>query len=445
MVLWYFWILPENEISVVEVGVLPDMITYSPDGSFVMTANEGQPSDDYTEDPEGSASIITSNGGDYSAPTVTNVTFEAFNDQVVSLRNAGVRIFGPGASVAQDLEPEYIAISSDGATAYVSCQENNAFVVIDIESATAVDIYPLGTKDHSVGQPKLTEFVLNEILGDNWPSLGTPLFDNPAVQLGGFSGMHFAEGESSETEYVFYVVPDRGPNDGAVNRNSSTPAAPANLRPFKLPDYQGRIIRFTVDITDGSVELDDPILLQQEDGTPISGKGNIPGFDEVPVTVADGKFAIEPFTTEENLGSFSEFSVMSDASWETNLVDGNFVAEANGFGADTFSNDWLISPAYDLSGLTSASLSFKSYIRFDGGALDVLISTDYDGMGNPEDFSWDTITDQVTLADTDSLIESGDFDLANYLTSSTYTSLSSIHQLVLGLAMVLDGASMILL
>lgn len=37
-----------------------------------------------------------------------SVGFGAFNGQAAALRAASVRLFGPGASVAQDLEPEYI-------------------------------------------------------------------------------------------------------------------------------------------------------------------------------------------------------------------------------------------------------------------------------------------------------------------------------------------------
>ena len=107
-----------NYLNDVEVGVLPDMVTFNNAGTKVLTANEGEPGDEYVIDPEGSVSVIDISNGVENA-TVTHVTFEAYNDQIDALRDAGVRIFGPGATVAQDLEPEYVAITEDDSYAFV--------------------------------------------------------------------------------------------------------------------------------------------------------------------------------------------------------------------------------------------------------------------------------------------------------------------------------------
>ncbi|MEM9849255.1 MAG: choice-of-anchor I family protein, partial [Bacteroidota bacterium] len=136
-------------INDVEVGVLPDMLIFTHVGDKVIVANEGEPNDDYTIDPEGSISIIDVSNGAADA-TVTNITFTEFNDFQEVIVAGGVRVFGPGATVAQDAEPEYIAISEDDATAFVVLQENNAVAVVDIANATLMDILPLGVKDHSI-------------------------------------------------------------------------------------------------------------------------------------------------------------------------------------------------------------------------------------------------------------------------------------------------------
>jgi hypothetical protein len=71
-----------------------------------------------------------------------------YTGQEAALRSQGVRIYGPGASASQDFEPEYIAVSADGKTAWVTLQENNALAKVDIATATVKAILPLGYKDH---------------------------------------------------------------------------------------------------------------------------------------------------------------------------------------------------------------------------------------------------------------------------------------------------------
>lgn len=130
----------------VQVGALPDMVTFTPDGKIVLVANEGEPSDDYTIDPEGSISVI-----DVSDPAVPHARvagFSQWNGQEAALRAQGVRLIHPRATASQDIEPEYITVSADGATAWVALQENNALAKLDVASARVTDILPLGAKDH---------------------------------------------------------------------------------------------------------------------------------------------------------------------------------------------------------------------------------------------------------------------------------------------------------
>ncbi len=271
-------------LATYEAGSLPDMVTFSNNGQFILSANEGEPNDAYDLDPEGSVTIVDISSGLDGAVPVT-VDFTIFNDRKASLLSAGVRIFGPDATVAQDLEPEFITLTSDDSLAYVICQENNALVVVDVKAGEALDILPLGYKDHSKGTPSLQEYFLNELL--DLPELGIPTGQEEAVKLSGFSGLFFDEVNSSEEEYVFYTIPDRGPNDATIDNDLV--GTTQNLRPFKLPDYQARIVKFTLNPTTGEVTLneDDQIFLTAKDGiTPISGRGNISGFDEVPVVLS---------------------------------------------------------------------------------------------------------------------------------------------------------------
>ena len=153
-----------------QVGAQPDMVTFTPDGEYVLTANEGEPSTDYQIDPVGSISILGVSEG--QLVDVRTAGFSAFNTQADTLRSAGVRIYGPDASVEQDLEPEYIAISSDSSTAWVSLQENNALAKVDIATATVTDILPLGYKDHGTAGNGLDVSDSDDAINiDTWPGV----------------------------------------------------------------------------------------------------------------------------------------------------------------------------------------------------------------------------------------------------------------------------------
>jgi hypothetical protein len=154
------------------VGALPDMVVFTPDGSKLLVANEGEPNSygaPDSVDPEGSVSIVTVNRG--GTPTVATADFRSYNGLEAQLRAQGVRIYGPGANAARDIEPEYIAVSVDGATAWVTLQENNAIAVIDVATARVTALKPLGTKNHSL--PGMGLDASDEDGGNNTNS-GTP-------------------------------------------------------------------------------------------------------------------------------------------------------------------------------------------------------------------------------------------------------------------------------
>ncbi|MES2240910.1 MAG: choice-of-anchor I family protein [Bacteroidota bacterium] len=130
-------------IKEITVGALPDMVTFSPDGKYIITANEGEPNDNYSQDPDGTISIIEV-GNNYA---VTTLNFASFSSQITSLKANGFRISSVASSFAADVEPEYVTISEDSKTAWVSLQENNGVAKVDIASKTITAVFPLGFKD----------------------------------------------------------------------------------------------------------------------------------------------------------------------------------------------------------------------------------------------------------------------------------------------------------
>ena len=138
--------------SSVMAGPLPDMFTFTPDGTKLLVANEAEANDEYTVDPEGSVSLIDlENLFAGLAPTETTIGLTDFNEggsKADRLVGEGIRIFGPNATVAEDLEPEYITVSEDGKKAWVSFQENNAIGLLDLDTREFTEIVGLGYKDH---------------------------------------------------------------------------------------------------------------------------------------------------------------------------------------------------------------------------------------------------------------------------------------------------------
>ncbi|PYE31152.1 hypothetical protein DFP83_11121 [Idiomarina fontislapidosi] len=138
----------------IEAGFLPDMVTFTPDGTRVLVANEGEPNGDYSVDPEGSITVITLADSGLEDATVAQLDFQAFNGQQADLAALGMHFPNPSGrtingnlietTVAQDLEPEYITATND--RAYVTLQENNGLAVVDL-SDNSIEIVGLGFKD----------------------------------------------------------------------------------------------------------------------------------------------------------------------------------------------------------------------------------------------------------------------------------------------------------
>ncbi|MEC3905423.1 choice-of-anchor I family protein [Tamlana sp. 2201CG12-4] len=182
------------------VGALPDMVTFSKDGTLIISANEGEPNDDYTNDPLGTISII-----DLSDDSVTTLDFTSFNGEEANLEAQGFRVFGPGATLAQDVEPEYVAVSDDSSTAWVSLQENNGMAKVNLISKTIEAIYPFGFKDYSVPGNEIDASDKDGVTAlKNWPVLGIYQPDAiTSVNIGGTDYI-FSANEGDARDYGGY-------------------------------------------------------------------------------------------------------------------------------------------------------------------------------------------------------------------------------------------------
>jgi len=195
-----------TEIASVEVGALPDMVTFTPDGRYILSANEGEPNDEYTIDPVGTVSIINVGNGF----SVNTLDFSGFVSKQTILKSKGLRIFGENASFAQDIEPEYITVSENSKKAWVSLQENNAIAEIDINSQTIVKILPLGFKDYSLQRNSIDPS--NEDGGVNfgtWPVYGMYQPDGITVLANNNVPFVFTANEGDSRDYDGFSEEER--------------------------------------------------------------------------------------------------------------------------------------------------------------------------------------------------------------------------------------------
>ena len=203
----FYQVSDASLLSAVQVGVLPDMVTFSPDGAFVITANEGEPNDDYSIDPEGSVSVIDMAAGAAAVldADVSTLNFDGFDS--ATLTAANVRLPQPfGATVSQDMEPEYIAVSADSSTAWAVMQENSAFAEIDLATATITAVWGTGTKDFSLPGSELDPSNRDDTIAiRNWPVKGMLMPDAIAAFTANGTNYLITANEGDGREYIVDV------------------------------------------------------------------------------------------------------------------------------------------------------------------------------------------------------------------------------------------------
>lgn len=243
-------------LNVVAVGALPDKVTISPDGNYVLTADEGEP--DFEEpagertDPNGSVSVIDVRDG-ATAATAETLTFEAFDDRVAELREEGVRVIGASAEdndpvPSRDFEPEFVTVAPDSETAYVTLQENNAVAVIDVPGAEIVDVVGLGSKDFSLPGHEFDASDVDGISLQNWPVQG--LYQPDAIDVFTAAGETFIttanEGDARDFEEVEVGELDLDPGAFSLSENPYVDTveelqAPENIGNLKVTSELGDI------------------------------------------------------------------------------------------------------------------------------------------------------------------------------------------------------------
>lgn len=120
----------------VTVGHIPDALRFTPDGKLVIVAGEGEP---------------LKKGNFPGTLAFISVAEDGTPALDILLTLSDKTHPGLAGQPADSIEPEYIAISADSSTAYVSCQENNLVLVVDVPRRKVTDVWDLGVSNARPG------------------------------------------------------------------------------------------------------------------------------------------------------------------------------------------------------------------------------------------------------------------------------------------------------
>jgi hypothetical protein len=230
-----------------EVGPVPDMVCFSPDGNFILSANEGEPSQDNKTDPPGSLSIIDIK----NKFSVSNLNFASFKNQIPSLIRSGLRITGATDKYENDLEPEYITISPNSEFAWVTLQENNAVAKIDLQSKSLTGLFPLGYKNYNLPENAIdVNDTDSTILFSPHPVFGMYMPDAIANFESGANSYLIIANEGDTREYKFFTENRR------LNSVKLDPAKFPNAAELQSDKNLGRLI---IDPEHGDTDKDGDI------------------------------------------------------------------------------------------------------------------------------------------------------------------------------------------
>jgi hypothetical protein len=269
-------------LNEVPTGAMPDMITFSKDYTKVITANEGEPNGTYSLDPEGSITVVDISGGvaNLTSANATQIALTQFNGQEVALRAQGIRIFSTSATVAQDLEPEYVAVSDDNTKAFVTLQENNAILVLNLVTNTIESLLPLGYADYSAGSGNSLDAsdqsgaILNT---SGIPIKGAYMPDAISYSTIGGNGYVFMANEGDSREFGSVIDANR---ISSSTFNSLDPVAFPDAAILKNNKFLGRLsaLKYSGD-TDGDGDYDELHVLGSRSFTIRNAETNALVFD----------------------------------------------------------------------------------------------------------------------------------------------------------------------
>jgi endonuclease/exonuclease/phosphatase family metal-dependent hydrolase len=287
--------------------------------------------------------------------------------------------------------------------------------ITGLASSTNYDVYFVAENADGIQASPVKVDVSTLAAGDVTPPIFTATY--PIVNLTAATGFTVRTNLDEAGQTYFVVLPSGSTAPSSAQVKNGQDGSGASL----TTNLKG-----TINVAAGNTEYTAVV----NGLTPVTAydiyfvaEDNTPNLQATPtmVTATTGTLFTEDFNTCDGTASFSSYSVTGDQVWGcTDFGRASKGMRMNGFGSSAVLNeDWLISPLVTLD--ANASLSFYSQFSFAGNALQLKISSDYSGSGDPNLATWTTLNGgfpSVAVASTSTSL--ADWTLSN-VDLSAYT------------------------
>ncbi len=294
-----------------------------------------------------------------------------------------------------------------GSAVYVAFK----FTSIDTESATwEVDEIVITGEEGGTPDPEPTNYPTDFAASTNQLSISLLWTDATGDQLPDayivFAGTDSALPAPTDGSPVANDL-DLSDGSGAMNVNFGVQEAIfANLDPTTT--YYFSIYPYT----NSGADID-----YKNDGT-------APASDATTTQVTLEVIEAENFD-DVSFGNWTPVSVTGDQVWEAVEgygLDGTPCAKMTGYDEEPFENDdWLISPPMNFDDYSNEQMDFYTAMNYTGYPLELKISTDYDGGGDPYSATWTTL-DYTMSPGSWEWTESGTIDLSTFSGNAVYVA-----------------------
>ncbi len=201
---------------------------------------------------------------------------------------------------------------------------------------------------------------------------------------------------------------------------------------------EGAAIYYTTDGTEPTAESDiytEPIHVAQD--MTLRAIAMMEGYENSGIATANyvvqtGVIVIFNQDWEGEMDGWSFVTIEGNKPWTINTYAGNKFANANGYNDDVNNEQWCISPAFNLNEYEGVTLNFMNATKFNGPAMEVYFSNDYDGQ-DPTAATWQPLS-YIASEGNYVWTESGEISLDGFSGSNCYIGFRYISTLEDGAA-----------